>query len=111
MTDTRPCDACGVPIRFVRSPSGAWMPVQRVPAVYQVVSDEHAELRARRIEISDHTGGLCLALRDLPAGPAVLASERLGMSDGADDVHHQRRRSPMAPTRTEIRSTSSGRAS
>lgn len=52
------CRGCGVTIEFVRTESGALMPVQRIPAVYKVVPDANAELRARRVEISDHTGGL-----------------------------------------------------
>lgn len=84
MTETRPCQACGVAIRFVRSPSSAWMPVQRVPAVYQVVADDHAEPRARRIELADHTGGLWVSHFAACPKASQFSRRRKGETHGAE---------------------------
>lgn len=50
------CRGCAAEIEWVWSPNGRAMPVQRVTAVYTVVDDDHAERRARKVELSDKAG-------------------------------------------------------
>jgi len=48
----RPCKACGVPLRFVRSSvSGRTLPLQRIRTVYQVHVDLAGEDEARALAV------------------------------------------------------------